>query len=292
MSVRNPVVAGRFYEAASQSCAAQIEQMLPTEPITAELPERIVAAVVPHAGWVFSGDVAALVLAAIKQQQPVDTFVIFGAVHAVSGQAALMYESGQWTTPLGSIQVDSELAGEILAEAGNLAVADQRSHDTEHSIEVQVPIIQHLFEAAKIVPLMVPPGANAAAVGEAAGRAVAASSKNIVCIASTDLTHYGPSYGCTPMGTGPEGIRWAKDKNDQFFIDLALSMQADKLVDSARMYSSACGAGAVAAAVATAKQLGAAKGYLLAHTTSAEVMADKFGQQASDSVGYAGIVFG
>ena len=66
----------------------------------------------------------------------------------------------------------------------------------------------------------------------------------------------------------------------------------EKLVDSARIYASACGAGAVAAAVAAAKQLGAEKGYLLAHTTSAEVMADKFGQQASDSVGYAGIVFG
>jgi AmmeMemoRadiSam system protein B len=81
MAVRRAVVAGRFYESSSASCRKQIEQMLPSGPIEAQLPERIIAGIVPHAGWMFSGSLAALVFAAIKQQQSVDSFVIFGAVH-------------------------------------------------------------------------------------------------------------------------------------------------------------------------------------------------------------------
>jgi MEMO1 family protein len=101
-----------------------------------------------------------------------------------------------------------------------------------------------------------------------------------------------PSYLFTPMGSGPQAIRWAKEKNDRFFLDLALSLQADRLVEASHTYGSACGGGAVAAAVAAAHELGAQKGYLLAHTSSAEVMAKKFQRGAEDSVGYAAVVFG
>ena len=110
-------------------------------------------------------------------------------------------------------------------------------------------------------------------------------------MASTDLTHYGPSYGISHMGSGPEALRWAKETNDQYFIDLMLSMQDDQLVPTAQMYHNACGAGAVTATVAAAKELGAKSGTLLGHTTSAEVMAKKYQQTAQDSVGYAGVIF-
>ena len=95
MSVRMAAVAGQFYQASAEGCREQIEQMLSSRPASAELPERIVAGVVPHAGWVFSGDVAGQVFAAIKQQQEVDTFVIFGAVHAVMARTGLLYNTGQ-----------------------------------------------------------------------------------------------------------------------------------------------------------------------------------------------------
>jgi hypothetical protein len=204
----------------------------------------------------------------------------------------IMYDAGQWGTPLGRIDVDEELAEAILHHGDELIRADCESHSREHSIEVQIPFIQYLFEEAKILPIMVPPIARADEIGRVVGQIAAQSDKRIVCIASTDLTHYGPSYHYTPMGTGPEAIRWAKEKNDQFFIDLAMSMQADKLVESASMYNNACGAGAVAATVAAAEALGAKKGYLLAHTTSADVMAKKFHRDSEDSVGYVAIVYG
>jgi len=292
MSVRMTAVAGQFYESSPKGCLKQVQQLLPNEPLTG-LPARIVAGVVPHAGWVFSGDLSALVFAAIRGQQAVDTFVIFGAVHRVCASShGLLYDSGQWGSPLGVIDVDEELAAAILDEAPDIIKADTSVHFREHSIEVQVPFIQHLFPDAKIVPLMVPPILEACEIGRSVGRVISRSDKRIVAVASTDLTHYGPSYNFTPMGIGPEAIRWAKEQNDKFFINLAVTMQADKLVESSGMYNSACGAGAVAGAVGTAVELGVVEGKLLGHTTSAEIVEKKYNQQSMDSVGYAAIVFG
>lgn len=295
MSVRMASVAGQFYEASPAECREHISQILMTMPEVDmdSLPEKIVAGVVPHAGWVFSGELAAMVFATIKKQlSEVDTFVIFGAVHTVRADHGLVYDAGQWGTPLGTVDVDEDLSREILDQAGDLMVANTSGHAREHSIEVQVPFIQHLFPDAKIVPVNVPPIPQADRIGEIVGRVVNEANKSVVCVASTDLSHYGPSYGFTSMGIGPEALKWAKEENDAFFVKLALSMQADKLVDTARMYGSACGAGAVAAVVEAARTMGAARGYLLAHTTSAEVMQGRFGQDSQDSVGYAAIVYG
>ncbi|KPK77148.1 MAG: hypothetical protein AMJ79_04290 [Phycisphaerae bacterium SM23_30] len=293
MSVRTTAVAGQFYESSPQACRSQLEQMLPAEPLPAEMPPRIISGIVPHAGWVFSGALAGLVFAAVKQQnESTDTFVIFGAVHAVRTQQALLYDAGSWETPLGAIDVDEQLAAAILAEAPDLIIADCNGHRREHSIEVQVPLVQYLFEDARIVPLLIPPNERSHLVGRAAARAIARVEKSVVCIGSTDLTHYGPSYFFTPQGTGPQAHRWAKETNDKFFIDLALAMEADRLVDAAETYSNSCGAGAAAAAIAAARELGAARGYLLDHKTSAEIMAQKFNQDSTDSVGYAALVFG
>ena len=293
MAVRMAAVAGQFYESSPPKCLAHIEQMLSARSLPPNLPSTIVAGIVPHAGWVFSGDLAGMVFAAIKQIQPVDTFVIFGAVHAVRTRLGILYDVGQWGTPLGTIDVDEPLAAAILDEGSDLIQADTSAHSREHSIEVQVPFIQHLFPEAKIVPLLVPPITAAPQIGRTVASIIQQQSdKNIVCIASTDLTHYGPSYGFTPMGTGREGINWAREKNDQFFIDQALTMQFDKIVESAQLYGNACGPGATAAAVAVALKLGCEQGILLAHTTSAQIMEEKFQQKNYDSVGYAAIIYG
>lgn len=291
MPVRMTAVAGQFYESSPEKCLQQIKEMLPQNPNQLQLPNKIFAGIVPHAGYMFSGKLAALVFATIKHTQPVDTFVIFGAVHTAMARVGLLYDAGQWGTPLGTIDIDEQLADEILQKNSPFIQSDCDTHSREHSIEVQIPIIQHLFPDTRIVPIMVPPILNAHEVGSIVAETIKQSEKNVLCIASTDLTHYGPSYGFTTMGTGPQALKWAKEQNDKFFIDLTLSMQADKLVESAQMYSSACGSGATAAAVQAAKTLGATKGLLLDHTTSADVVAEKFNQQSTDSVGYAAIVF-
>jgi AmmeMemoRadiSam system protein B len=291
MQTRKSIVAGQFYPGQYNSCVAEINECLEREALSESLPEMIVAGIVPHAGWTFSGSLAALVFSAVKQQhEKVHTFVIFGAAHSYFGQSPAVYEIGSWKTPLGEVVIDDELAGTVLSSGA--AVSDSAAHRAEHSIEVQVPFIQHLFAGAKILPILVPPGGQAVALGTSVGDIISGDEhKKTVCIGSTDLTHYGPRYGFTPMGTGAEALKWADGVNDQKFIDLALKLEAQSLLASAAENCNACGAGAAAAVVAAAKKLGKTEGLLLAHTNSSEIMLRKMGTTSAESVGYAAIVF-
>jgi len=307
MQARKPIVAGQFYPGQYSSCIDEINQCLPPKadrgpgaPGATSLPETIVAGIVPHAGWTFSGPLAALVFSAVKQSldparggrhEQVHTFVIFGAAHGYFGQSPAVYDKGSWMTPLGEVAIDEELAKAIVDSGA--AVSDLDAHRSEHSIEVQVPFIQQLFPEAEMLPIIVPPSEQAISLGEAFGEIMKLKAgKKIVCIGSTDLTHYGARhYRFAPMGTGPEALRWASEVNDRKFIDLALKMDPQGLLTSAAENCNACGAGAAAATVAAAKKLGKTKGLLLAHTNSNEVMLHKMGTSSTDSVGYAAIVF-
>jgi len=290
MNVRKPAVAGQFYGGSRAECLDEIQECMPVEPIGGELPDPIVAAIVPHAGWVFSGNLAATAFKAIKQVNgEVDTFVIFGAAHRYFDGGAVVYDSGCWETPLGRIEIDTALAAEIVAKGG---IANPGAHRGEHSIEVQVPFIQHLFPNAKIIPIIVPVSGFDHSFGEHVGELIHSKrNQRIVCIASTDLTHYGPRYGFCPEGTGPAALKWAREVNDMEFIDLTLRMEADKLVEAAIDKGNACGPAAVATVVAAAKTMGRICGVLLGHTTSSEIMLRKFNQASEESVGYAAIVF-
>ena len=277
MQTRKPLVAGQFYPGQYDSCVDEINECLEAETVSEALPETIVAGIVPHAGWTFSGSLAALVFSAVKQQHDkVHCFVIFGATHGYFGSLPAVYESGSWVTPLGEVPIDEELADAVLRTG--TAVSDPGAHRPEHSIEVQVPFIQYLFAGAKILPILVPPREQAVALGTRVGEIIKREGqKKIVCIGSTDLTHYGPRYGFTPMGTGLEGMRWADTVNDQRFIDLALKLDAEQILTGAAENCNACGPGAAAAAVAAAKILGKTEGLLLGHTNSNEIMLRKMG---------------
>ncbi|MCK5001135.1 MAG: AmmeMemoRadiSam system protein B [Anaerohalosphaera sp.] len=291
MAIRKAAVAGQFYAGTTESCIDEIRECIAEYPADIVTDERIVGAIVPHAGWVFSGGLAGAVFSAIRESNgAVDTFVIFGAAHRFFGHGAAVYDNGAWMTPLGEIGIDEELAGQI-AEIGGVE-RDIGAHAGEHSIEVQVPFVQYLFAGAKIVPVLMPAGKHAVDIGKAVGKIIArVTDKSVVCIASTDLTHYGPRYGFVPAGTGSEGIKWAREVNDMEFIDLAIRMEADKLLVSAEKNCNACGAGACASVVAAAAVSGKEKGVLVGHTTSEEVMVQKFHQTSEESVGYAGIIF-
>lgn len=290
MQTRKPIVAGQFYPGGHDSCVAEVAECIEKRTPTKSLPETIVAGIVPHAGWAFSGSLAALIFSAVKQRhEKVDTFVIFGAAHSYFGRVPALFDAGTWTTPLGDVVIDEELAQVVVTTKA--AVSDPQSHRPEHSIEVQVPFIQHLFPDAKMLPILVPPIDAAVTLGTAIGDIIRQSDRKIVCIGSTDLTHYGPRYGFTPMGAGVDALKWASDVNDRKFIDLALKMAADGMLVEAAENGNACGAGAAAAAVAAAKKLGKTQGLLLAYTNSNEVMQREMGASSTDSVGYAAIVF-
>lgn len=291
MEQRNAIVAGQFYPASREESIEELRECLAERNVPKDLAGEIVAGIVPHAGWVFSGSLAGLVFNSVKAVgQNVDTFVLFGAAHSHIDKA-MVYDTGVWSTPMGTVEIDEQLA-EVVLEKCKGVFANRRAHAYEHSIEVQVPFIQYLFEGAKILPVMVPAAMGAVAVGKGIGEIIKGQTdKKYVCIGSTDLTHYGPRYGFTPEGVGEMGIEWAKEINDKSFIDLAVKMDEEGLLKDALKKMNACGPGAAAATIAAAKEMGAEKGRLLAHTHSNDVMKLKYNQTSEESVGYAAIVF-
>ena len=286
MSVRMPVVAGAFYPAAPAACRREVELCL--QGVEHPLFEKqILAGVVPHAGWVYSGPTAARVFAAIASQQHPETIILFGAVHRWGVNSPSLYPEGSWRTPLGDVAIDVELGQAILDEAGGLVASNAAAHEDEHSIEVQLPLIQHLLPEVRIVPIAVPPEATALDLGAYIARAVQKLGRRVVAIASSDLTHYGPRYGFAPAGAGQRGLDWAR-KNDSQLLLLAQNLQAEELLLTADRQRSACGAGAIAAAITFAIGLGATRGELLHYTTSYDVMPTG---QPSEQVGYGAVIF-
>ena len=290
MPIRKPIVAGQFYPRDRETCLVEIRECLPAEAPQEGLPEPLVGGLVPHAGWTFSGALAALVFCAIQRGRgTVGTFVIFGAAHGYFGAQPVVDGSEAWDTPLGRTRIDESLR-QVLLDSG-AAVVDSSAHRSEHSIEVQVPFIQHLFPDARLLPILVPVNNSAIKLGSTLAEKTRGSDTTVVFLGSTDLTHYGPHYGFTPMGVGSEALHWASDVNDRQFIDLALRLEPERLLANALENGNACGPGAAAAALAAAKRLGAKKGLLLAHTNSNEVMLREMEAARPDSVGYAAIVF-
>jgi len=169
----------------------------------------------------------------------------------------------------------------------DLVVDQPRAHQDEHSIEVQLPFVKHLFPDALILPIAMPPEARPEEVGRAVARAAQTLGRRTVAIASSDMTHYGPGYGMTPAGTGEPGLRWAR-ANDARMLDLVVRMQAAEIVPEAEARGNACGAGAIAAAISYALEAGATEGRLLSYTTSHD--ARPMGRPV-DLVGYGAVVF-
>jgi MEMO1 family protein len=283
MKVREPYFALQgWYPASEDACRQAVEEYLASFP---GHPQGTHAGIVPHAGWVFSGRLAALVFAALRGKQPELVFVFGGHMHP--GECPVCMTTGAWGTPLGSVAVEESVAKGLAAEFDCEIESPDRFHP-DNTIELQMPFVRAVWPEAKVVAVQVPPGPQAETIGAWAARRSKDLSAPAVAIGSTDLTHYGTNYGFTPQGLGEEAHRWSKEQNDRPFLDRILGMDAEGAVQHALAHHSACCSGAAAAAVAFALECGAEKGQLLEHTTSHEVQG---GGSASMWVGYASIVF-
>jgi MEMO1 family protein len=286
---RMPIVAGTFYDASPSACRAAVKRLFEQARLPEGAPKACIGGLVPHAGWVCSGAVAATTLKAIAQDWTGGTLVLLGAVHSRTGPEAILYPAGTWKTPLGSVAVDEEVA-ELLLAASPEIVADPAAHDSEHSLEVQLPLIQELWPQAKIVPIMMPPSPAALEVGQAIGRALASLGRRVPVLGSTDLTHYGPRYGIVPAGAGKAGLAWAQ-RNDRKLLQLVESMAAEDVLEDTYRTHSACGGGAIAATMAACAQLGAKTATVLQLTNSVETLRPLGVTDLDNVVGYASVVF-
>jgi len=292
MMVREAVFARQgWYPLGREACVRAIESMKVAEP-PANVPARPVGGIVPHAGWSFSGATALGVIRPIASRRHPKTFVLMGAWHRARRPAGILFPSGGWETPLGIIEIDERLAREIASRAGDLIIEDPEAHGPENSLELQVPLIQHEAPEAKIVPILVPHWNRAHELGKIVGQTIRSLDADAVCIGSTDLTHYGPMYGFTPKGTGEAAIAWVRDDNDKRMLDVMVRLDAEAAVAEAKQSMNACGAGAIAATLAAARELGAARGCVVSYTTSYDVMRETMGRMDYEAaVGYVGVVF-
>ncbi len=281
MSVRK-MCARQFYPG---DCIAQIKSFLERYEVP-KMPAKPVAGIVPHAGWIFSGEIAAKVFKCISTMSKPDTFILLGAVHTLRPRGNSLYARGSWETPLGEVIIDDEIADSLLDLLGEDMLEDPAAHAGEHSIEVQVPFIKYLCPNAKIVPIAIPPG-DAHLTGRRIGEAVPHMGKKIAVVGTSDLTHYGAVYGFTPYGYGV-GAKSRMRENDFRIIELATNMKSLEIRKEAEKNRNACGPGALAATVSAAEAMGAEKGYLIRYATSYDVMPEGEFEMA---VGYAGIVF-
>jgi AmmeMemoRadiSam system protein B len=290
MIVRKMQLPG-WYPQDAAGCRRMVDGFLQDATLPADLPSSPVAGIAPHAGWVFSGPVAAHTYKALStREQPPDTVVVFGAGHSRVSypRRPAVFAEGAWDTPLGTLPIDDRLAGRLLA-ATDLAEENSGAHDQDNTIEIHTPFIKHLWPDARLLPITMGRFRPAGELGRILARLLSDSGTSAVLVGSTDLTHYGRDYyGWAPQGTGDAAHEWSK-QNDRRFIEKVLAMADDELVDEAQDRHNACGGSAVAATVAAAAALGAAKGHLLVHTTSHEVQPD--GRTAANFVGYAAIVF-
>lgn len=277
--VRHPCQAGAFYEGTAEALKKQIENCFLHQFGPGKIPEavagsrKIVGLVCPHAGYMYSGPVAAHAYYKLALDGKPDVIVIFGPNHTGYGSGLAIMNEGVWRTPLGDVDVDSETANQIVYKSSIVDV-DDSAHRFEHSIEVQLPFLQYIYGSKfKIVPIcfLMQDLASAKEIGKAVAEALA--EKNSVVIASSDMTHYEPQERAA--------------KKDM----LALKAVGD--MDEAKFYStieahgiSACGYGPVSALIVAAKILGAKQAKVLCYKTSGDITGDY-----SSVVGYAAVSF-
>jgi AmmeMemoRadiSam system protein B len=264
--IRRPVVAGQFYPGTAPKLRAMIELMV-KEDVTKE---EVIGLVSPHAGYIYSGPVAGAVISRIKFK---DTFIIMGPNHTGAGKPLSIMTEGVWQTPLGEVEIDSELAKKILASSKHLE-EDDRAHIHEHSIEVQLPFLQYFKPDFKLVPMVFghPSGAIYKEVGKEIAAAVKALGREVVIIASSDMTHYEPQESA--------------QKKDTQAIGAILKLDEDELLRRVAEFDiTMCGYAPAVSLIVAAKELGATKAELVKYQTSGDVTGDY-----SAVVGYAGII--
>ncbi len=273
-----------WYPAQDEACAWQISKFL-DQLEGLELPaERLRAGIVPHAGWMFSGELAALSIGALaRHASQVDTVVVLGG-HLGPRSPSWVLAHGQWPTPVGNLEVDHELA-EAVAVATRWELVGPADYEPDNTIELQMPIIRHCFPSSRILVAGVPASEGCAEAGAAVVTSARSLERDIVVIGSTDLTHYGPNYGFSPAGHGEEAVQWVKEENDARAVELMVALDPETLLPEALEKHFACCPGSTAATLGAAKALGAERGLVLKTQTSYDV------RPADSFVGYASVVF-
>ncbi len=263
---RHAVVAGQFYAGAASKLKEQVEHYIEKEAAR----EKVLAVVSPHAGLMYSGPVAGAVYSSIRFPE---TFVILGPNHTGRGANLSVMTSGSWEVPTGTFFVDGDLGKRVVKEVPLMA-EDASAHLSEHSIEVQLPFISYFSDAVKIVPIAVLSASleECRAIGEGIAKAIKETGRDVVIVASSDMSHYVPDDTARKL--------------DTLAINEMLNLNPEGLYTTVAEHRiTMCGVIPATIMLYAAKALGAGEAKLVKYATSGETSGD-YGHV----VGYAGIL--
>lgn len=267
INIRKPAVAGQFYPLSAKDLNAQINSLVDKRAKKYDT----IACVLPHAGYIYSGEVAGKTLSCINIRNKI---ILMGPNHTGYGVPFSIMTNGIWQTPLGGIKIDAGLA-EMLLKSCRYLKEDQQAHIYEHSLEVELPFLQYLKGSFEIVPMIF--SSDDLFILKEIGKSIAKTitgsglKSSVTIIASSDMTHY-------------ESQEEAQRK-DREAINAILELNENRLMQKIKELGiSMCGYAPVIAALSAAKAIGAKTARLIKYQTSGDVTGDK-----SSVVGYAGI---
>lgn len=263
---RNPAVAGQFYPLKAAAIEKQISEFIDKEGKKV----NAIGIVSPHAGYVYSGPVAGSVYSRIELKP---TYIILGPNHTGKGKEYSIMSEGSWVMPQGEVEIDADLAKRLLRSSEFLQ-EDFLAHAYEHSIEVQLPFLQYFKRPFKFIPILLSYAKVNIyqALGREIARIIKETKKDVLIIASSDMTHY-------------ESKEEAQQK-DMKAIDAILKLDETELINRVEKFDiSMCGYAPVSVMLSIAKELGATGAKLVEYQNSGDASGDY-----SSVVGYAGII--
>lgn len=264
--IRKPSVRGQFYPSDSKELRRTIESLNPKK--TSKI--KALGIILPHAGYVYSGKVAVTTVASICPKKKV---IILGPNHTGIGGPFSIFPEGEWEMPFGNVKIDSELASSIL-DVGNIIKEDTSAHTYEHSIEVELPILQYFFGNFKFIPIACSHSTidEYKKVGKQIFKAIEDMKEEVLLVASNDMSHY-------------EKDATAR-KKDSFATESIINLDEEELLNRvSRENISMCGASSVSILIHCCKLLKAKKAQVALYQTSGDVNGDY-----SSVVGYLGVV--
>jgi len=279
VDIREPAVAGKFYPDSASKLRLAIEKFL-QDALPAKT-EDAVAIIVPHAGYIYSGQICADAFMQVKGKQ-YDVIVILGTNHTSPGYEKISLHPGTgFRTPLGIAPIDGDIVSQLLAADPADCMLDKSLHAREHSIEVIVPFVQVVFPEAKIVPVVV--GSPDVVMCTRFGQALAEvlRNKRALIVASSDLSHYPAAEDAVAVDT--ETLK-AITKLDPASLHSVIQSQMNRRVPN--LYTCACGEAPIMAAMAAAKSLGATRGVVVSYANSGDAAVGN----RSEVVGYGAVI--
>lgn len=254
---REALLAGSWYPKDPQALAGLIDHFLDNVPASTVPSGEIMAIIAPHAGYVFSGQVAAYAYKTI-QEKNYQSVVIIAPSHQWAFDGCSIYMSGGYETPIGTASVDASLAADIASATGFTYI--EQAHKAEHSVEIQVPFVQKILPKAKIVPIVMGVPSEATVSRLAEGLKKATDGKKVLLIASTDLSHF--------------LTKEQANQKDKETIELIRELKADEIIRKCQKRENImCGGGPVAATLLWAKDKAGVK--ILRYSDSSEASQDE-----------------